>query len=62
MSRRPWEATYRNGRWYAKCPKGLWAVEGPDRRQVESEAAHYWRQYASDGEYDMTETEGNTNG
>jgi hypothetical protein len=57
MSRRPWKATHRKGRWYAKCPLGLWAVDGPDRESVERDAAHYWSQYAADGEYEAAEAE-----
>lgn len=34
------------------CPKGLWGVSGPDVRSVMSEALHYYRQYAADGEYE----------
>ena len=33
------------------CILGLWGVEGDSKTLVESEAFHYWQQYASDGEY-----------
>jgi len=40
-----------SGRFSIGCIYGLWAVSGADKRQVESEAMHYWQQYNSDGEY-----------
>ena len=43
---------YDGVRWYIACKLGLWGVEAPPPREVaEKEAFHYWKQYASDGEY-----------
>jgi len=33
------------------CKLGLWSVEGSDPIAVINEAAHYFSQYKSDGEY-----------
>ena len=33
------------------CILGLWGVESDSKTLVESEAFHYWQQYANDGEY-----------
>jgi hypothetical protein len=34
------------------CRKQLWRVIASDQQTAEREAAHYWFQYFSDGEYD----------
>jgi hypothetical protein len=56
--KRPYRIRKRKYDYCAKCPKGLWAVCGTDRKSVERDAAHYWSQYAADGEYEATKAEG----
>lgn len=34
-----------------KCKLGLWSVSGPYGLKLINEAAHYFEQYKSDGEY-----------
>ena len=41
-----------DGLYTIECPKGLWAVSGPDMEELEGEALHYYRQYRADGEYE----------
>lgn len=41
----------RYGRHRIDCKMGLWSVEAPDEKTAMREAAHYWLQYLSDGEY-----------
>jgi hypothetical protein len=43
--------TWRGDRCEIKCRLGLWSVEGPYGLALINEAAHYFRQYREDGEY-----------
>lgn len=40
------------------CKKELWGVCAPTKEQAEIEARNYFRQYYSDGEYDLDTVEG----
>lgn len=40
------------GQHEIRCRLGLWSVSAADKVEALREAAHYWRQYYSDGEYD----------
>jgi len=40
-----------SGFFWVKCPKGLWAVSGPDYEDVMTHAISYVKQYAEEGEY-----------
>ena len=33
------------------CKLGLWGVQSESKTYCESQAFHYWQQYANDGEY-----------
>ncbi len=41
----------KDGRLRIRCVRGLWSVEGEDRKAVLREATHYFQQYHADGEY-----------
>ena len=42
---------HKDGRFVIKCNLGLWSVEAYHKHLVITEAMHYFRQYANDGEY-----------
>jgi len=41
----------KDGHTTVSCKKGLWSVEAYHEINAVTEAMHYFRQYASDGEY-----------
>ena len=43
--------THKDGRVEVGCVLGLWSVDAPSEEAAISEAAHYFSQYRSDGEY-----------
>jgi hypothetical protein len=44
----------RNANYLFECKKGLWSVECSSLPKARREAAHYFEQYKSDGEYSDT--------